>query len=156
MKMMHRALLPCAALLVVSCSSPDSELASLTRQRLALAPEVAWTKFSRDIPVYDPARETAVLQTVMALGTQYGVPQETTRRFFAGEMEASRRLQWEWIHAWRKGHPHPDSPPRDLAGDLRLQFDELNAKQVQALARGARPPTIAQLTEESVRFLPKN
>lgn len=153
---MRRAFLLCAVVLGAGCSTPDGELASLTRQRLALAPEVAWTKFSRDIPVYDAARETAVLQSVMALGAQYGVPTETTRRFFAAEMEASRRLQWEWIHAWRKGHPRPETPPRDLTRDLRPRFDELNARQVQALARGARPPTIAQLTEESVRFLPKN
>lgn len=153
---MHRAFLLCAAMLGAGCSTPDGELASLTRQRLALAPEVAWTKFSRDIPVYDAARETAVLQSVMELGTRHGVPPETTRRFFAAEMEASRRLQWEWIHAWRKGHPRPETPPRDLAGDLRLKFDELNALQVRALARGAHPATVAQLTEESERFLPKN
>jgi hypothetical protein len=84
------------------------------------------------------------------------VPPETTRRFFAAEMEASRRLQWEWIHAWRKGFPQPQTPPRDLGGDLRLAYDGINARQVDALARGARPLSIDQLTLASERFLPKN
>jgi len=153
---MLRAVLLATALLAAGCATPDGELASLARQRLALAPEVAWTKFSRDIPVYDPARETTSLQSAMARGAQYGVSRDVTRRFFAAQMEASRRLQWEWIHAWRHGHPQPESAPRDLAGDLRLRFDDINTRQVRALARGAQPLTLAQLTAESERFLPKN
>ncbi|MBE2180246.1 MAG: gamma subclass chorismate mutase AroQ [Chthoniobacterales bacterium] len=153
---MIRAALLATALVAVGCTTPDGELASLARQRLALAPDVAWTKFSRDIPVYDPARETTVLQSAMEQGRLHGVPEETTRRFFAAEMEASRRLQWEWIHAWRKGYPQPVGAPRDLVGDLRPRFDDIQRHQITALARGAKPLTISQLTEVSERFLPKN
>ncbi len=153
---MIRATLLATALVAVGCTTPEGELASLARQRLALAPDVAWTKFSRDIPVYDPARETTVLQSAMEQGRLHGVPEDTTRRFFAAEMEASRRLQWEWIHAWRKGYPQPAGSPRDLVGDLRPRFDDIQRRQIMALARGAKPLTIAQLTEVSERFLPKN
>lgn len=153
---MIRPALLATFLVAAGCTTPDGDLASLARQRLALAPDVAWTKHSRGLPVYDPARETTVLMSAMEQGRQHGIPEDTTRRFFAAEMEASRRLQWEWIHAWRKGYPQPAGAPRDLAGDLRPRFDDIQRRQIMALARGAKPLTIAQLTEESERFLPKN
>ncbi len=144
------------ALFAGGCASPDGQLAAMARERLALAPDVAWYKHSRDLPVYDPTRETAQLATVISAGQSAGVPAETTRRFFAAEMEASRRIQWEWIHAWRKNlTPAPENPPRDLATDLRPQIDEINRRQIDALARGATPLSIAQLSTMGERFLPK-
>lgn len=146
-----------AALLAAGCSSPTSELASLARQRLAVAPEVAWYKHTRGLPVYDPARETSQLTTVVAESQAAGVSPEKARHFFAAEMEVSRRIQWEWIHAWRKHRaPEPGGPHRDLATALRPQIDAINRSQIDALARGAEPPGIAQLTADSARFLPKN
>jgi chorismate mutase-like protein len=146
-----------AALVLAGCTTPDGQLASMAEERLALAPDVAWYKHQRDLPVYDPARETAQLQTVVAAGQAAGLPADTVRRFFAAEMEASRRIQWEWIHAWRKDlAPAPEGPVRDLATDLRPQIDEINRRQIEALRRGAQPLTIAQLTALGARFLPKN
>jgi chorismate mutase-like protein len=154
--MKHRLPLLVLVLLAGGCASPDGELAAMARERLALAPDVAWYKHSRDLPVYDPTRETALLATVISAGQTAGLPAETTRRFFAAEMEASRRIQWEWIHAWRKNLvPPPGNPPRDLATDLRPQIDDINRRQIEALARGATPLSIAQLSAMGERFLPK-
>lgn len=154
---MKQAILAAMAVFVAACTSPEGRLLSLARERLALAPEVAWYKHSRNLPVYDAQRETAQLQAMIAEGAAAGVPPETTRRFFAAEMEASRRVQWEWIHAWRKNlAPLPDGPPPDLASHLRPQIDEINSRQIEALASGARPTTINQLSEIGARFLPKN
>lgn len=154
---MRSALFAAVTILLAGCSSPNGELLSLARERLALAPEVAWYKHSHNLPVYDAQRETAQLQAVMAEGAAAGLSPETTRRFFAAEMEASRRVQWEWIHAWRKNlAPVPDGAPPDLAGYLRPQIDEINKRQIAALARGAQPPSINQLSEIGARFLPKN
>lgn len=154
---MKPAFIAVTAALLAACSSPSGELLSLARERLALAPDVAWYKHSHDLPVYDAQRETAQLQTVMAEGSAAGVAPDTTRRFFAAEMEASRRIQWEWIHAWRKNlAPMPDGTPPDLTAQLRPQIDEINKRQIEALARGAQPPTINQLSEIGARFLPKN
>ncbi|MBU3664978.1 MAG: gamma subclass chorismate mutase AroQ [Chthoniobacterales bacterium] len=145
------------AVLLAACSSPGGELVSLAQKRLALARDIAWYKYSRELPVYDATRETALLQAVIAEGTAAGVPPETTRRFFAAEMEASRRIQWEWIHAWRKNlAPLPEGTPPDLSGNLRPQIDSINSRQIQALSRGAQPPSINQLSDMGARFLPKN
>ena len=78
---------------LAGCAGPQGQLTSLAEERLSLAPDIAWYKHSRNVPVYDPARETAVLQTVMAAGQQQGLNPDTVRRFFANEMEASRRIQ---------------------------------------------------------------
>ena len=150
------ALLPALALLA-GCAGPQGQLASLAEQRLALAPDIAWYKHSRNVPVYDPQRETAMLQTVMAAGQQQGLNPDTVRRFFANEMEASRRIQWAWIEAWRKNRaPAPTSPAQDLGSYISPQIDDINQRQIRAMTRGAQPLSIAQLSEIGARFLPKN
>jgi chorismate mutase len=150
------ALLPALALLA-GCAGPQGQLTSLAEQRLALAPDIAWYKHSRNVPVYDPVRETAVLQTVIAAGQQQRLNPDTVRRFFANEMEASRRIQWAWIEAWRKNRVAPPSnPAQDLGAYIRPQIDDINQRQIRAMTRGAQPLSIAQLSEIGARFLPKN
>jgi len=150
-------LLILATALLAGCAGPQGELASLATKRLALSPDIAWYKHSNDVPVYDPARETAVLQTVMAAGQQQGLNPDTVRRFFAAEMEASRRIQWEWIEAWRKNRVAPPlQPAKDLGAYMRPQIDDINARQIRALARGAQPLSVDQLSAIGARFLPKN
>jgi chorismate mutase-like protein len=141
---------------LAGCTGPSGQLQSLARERLELAPQIAWTKYSRGIPVYDPARETAALQSAMAQGAARGVPPETTRRFFAAQMEASRRIQWQWIEGWRKNLTPPLGAVRSLDGDLRSRIDAIGAEQVDALARGARPLTLDQISVLGARFWPKN
>jgi chorismate mutase len=152
----RRLLLPLAAFAFAGCVSPQGEMKSLAAERLSLAPEVAWYKYRNDLPLYDAPREAAVLRETQQLGDLRGIPAETTRQLFSGQMEASRRIQWEYFHAWRKGHSLPETPPRDLRTDLRPRIDAINRRQIELLARGAQPPNMAQLSEESVRFLPKN
>ncbi len=155
MKIRH-ALIPALALLA-GCAGPQGQLTSLAEERLSLAPDIAWYKHSRDIPVYDPQRETAILETVMAAGQLRGLDPATVRRFFAAEMEASRRIQWAWIHAWRKNRAVPPArPAHDLGAYVRPQIDEINSRQINALARGAQPLTVNQLSAIGARFLPKN
>ena len=150
-------LLTLAATLLAGCAGPQGELVSLAEKRLALSPDIAWYKHSKNLPVYDPVRETTVLQTVMAAGQQQGLHPDTVRRFFAAEMEASRRVQWEWIEGWRKNRiPAPERPALNLGSYVRPQIDEINARQISAMARGAQPLSIAQLSDIGARFLPKN
>ena len=150
------ALLP-ALVFLAGCAGPQGQLVSLAEERLSLSPDIAWYKHSRDVPVYDPARETAVLQTVMAAGQQQGLNPDTVRRFFANEMEASRRIQWAWIEAWRKNHAVPPTKPApDLGAYIRPQIDDINQRQIRALARGAQPLSIDQLSAIGERFMPKN
>lgn len=152
-----KRVVPLLAVILAGCAGPGGRLTSLARQRLELAPQIAWTKYTQDLPVYDAERETAALQSVMAQGAARGVPTETTRRFFAAQMEASRRIQWQWIEGWRKNLvPRPVGTVRSLDGDLRPRIDAISAQQVDALARGARPLTLDQISVLGARFWPKN
>ena len=156
---MHKKLfiLALGPALLVGCISPQGELASLAEQRLGMSRDIAWAKHSADLPVYDPQRETAILHTMMAAGQQQGLAPDTVRRFFAAEMEASRRIQWAWIEAWRKElAAPPEHPAVDLGAYLRPQLDEINQRQIHAMARGASPLSVDQLSEIGARFLPKN
>ena len=156
---MHKKLfiLALGPALLVGCISPQGELASLAEQRLCMSRDIAWAKHSADLPVYDPQRETAILHTMMAAGQQQGLAPDTVRRFFAAEMEASRRIQWAWIEAWRKElAAPPERPAVDLGAYLRPQLDEINQRQIRAMARGASPLSVDQLSEIGARFLPKN
>jgi len=152
------ALLVCAtALLGAGCQGPQGQLNRLAEQRLSYAPDIAWHKHSRKLPVYDPARETALLQTVMTAGQQQGLDPQMVRRFFAAEMEASRRIQWAWVEGWRKNLlPPPERTTPDLGAYIRPQIDRINERQIRALARGAKPLTVDQLSAMGERFLPKN
>ena len=68
---MRTSLLPTlAAALLAGCASPQGELAKLAEQRLAMSREIAWAKHSANLPVYDPQRETMILQTMMGAGQQ--------------------------------------------------------------------------------------
>ena len=154
--MKPRLLFPLACLTLASCVSPEAEMRNLAAERLSLAPEVAWYKYQNNLPLYDSPREAVVLRESQQLGNLRGIPAETTRQLFSTQMEASRRIQWEYFHAWRDGLAVPETPPRDLRTDLRPRIDAINQRQIELLARGVQPPTIAQLSEESVRFLPKN
>ena len=146
-----------AMALLAGCASPQGDLTKLAEQRLSMSRDIAWAKHSANLPVYDPQRETTVLQTMMAAGQQQGLPPDTVRRFFAAEMEASRRVQWAWIEAWRKNRaPAPTGVARDLGAYWRPQIDSINQRQIRALARGARPLTVDQLSALGARFLPKN
>jgi chorismate mutase-like protein len=152
----HHALIPALALLT-GCAGPQGELTSLAEKRLGLSPDIAWYKHSNKVPVYDPVRETTVLRTVMAAGQQQGLNPDTVRRFFAAEMEVSRRIQWAWIEGWRKNRlPTPERPAQNLGAYVRPQIDEINSRQIRALARGAQPLSVAQLSEIGERFMPKN
>ena len=153
---LRTAIIPVLAVLA-SCAGPQGELTALAERRLSLSPDIAWYKHSNDVPVYDPVRDTSILQTVMAAGQQQGLNPDTVRRFFAAEMEASRRIQWEWIEGWRKNRIPPlDRPAQDLGAYVRPQIDEINARQISAMARGAQPLSVAQLSAIGARFLPKN
>lgn len=125
----HAILLALLAVFTSACASPDRQLRTLAEKRLAFAPEVAWAKFQSNLPVYDPAREAAVLAATPP----------AQRQFFADQMAASRAIQTRLIEGWKNGAPLPDKPPLSLAGKIRPAIDAIDKLQRTALSRGARP-----------------
>lgn len=117
-------------------------MADLMAVRLAMALDVAWQKYLDGIPVRDPRRESAMLAAVLEEGTRMGLPPRQVDRFFSAQVAASRRLQWESIHKWKRGtRPLPPLLAQSISRDLRPQIDEINRQLLLSLAQtGGRPP----------------
>ena len=141
---MRRAITTLALLLLGACASPDRQLLTLVEQRLAFAPEVAWAKFQKNLPVYDPIREAAVLS---------GIEEKSTRDFFAAQMQASRNIQAKLITDWKNGSPLPGHPALDLKTQIRPSIDSIDLAQRDAIARGAKPPDQARIDQLAAELL---
>ena len=135
------ALLLCA-LLLAACSTPplpeESEpVVGLMADRLRLAQEVAWVKWQNDLPVRDPARESAVLEKLTRQGERAGIDDVLVARFVIAQIEASCLEQEAWMSKWRRGEPLPAGEPPTLE-NLRARLDRISTF---LLAEWAAAPT---------------
>jgi len=134
---------------------PDEAwLVEMIAQRLELAREVAWAKYGDRKPVSDAAREKAVLDAVVPMGVQAGLPEKTVRTFFSAQIAASRHVQEEFIHRWSHGGELPAIQPVGLERAIRPQIDLLNAQIIATLSRLAKKPPgpgFARYAEVSLR-----
>lgn len=132
------------ALLLASCATPpplpeDSILlVRLMGERLALAREVAWTKFHAGLPVRDPEREAAVLNSLVTKGEAAGLDAALVARFARAQIEASCLEQETWIKKWRASGP-PAGPPPDLAS-LRTRLDRISSLMLAEWAAALTTP----------------
>jgi chorismate mutase len=101
------------------------ELAGLLGQRLALAEKVAWVKFREGLPVEDREREEALLSRVEELAATERLPGPEARRFFAAQIEASKREQRRLLRGWDRGKPLPEWGALSLRDDVRPALEEL-------------------------------
>jgi len=143
----QKAALLAIAILAAGCANPDRELRSLTAKRLALAPEVAWAKFQSNLPVHDAAREASILAAAS---------DPESRRFFASQIAASRKIQARLIESWKTGAPRPIKPARPLSAELRPAIDAIDNLQRTALSRGAHPPSPEEIETLAERVRPEN
>lgn len=133
----------CAGRSRFSPSPAEIRLVELMAQRLEMAREVAWIKFENNAPVKDRKRESELLVSLVAQGTQAGIPAAEVESFFQAQIRASRQVQSGLIFGWRRGRTLPAIPPRDLRRDIRPQLDRISAELLRELAagtgRGANP-----------------
>jgi chorismate mutase len=99
--------------------------------RLGWMDDVAAVKQAQGLPITDPKREAALLQSMEERGKAQGIPAEASRAFFAGQMAAARQYQAEWlaVHSGRQSGALPD-----LANDIRPALDRIGVKMIRELA----------------------
>lgn len=120
---------------VQAAPSPLPELLDAMAQRLAVADQVARSKYDSGKPVLDETRERQVLDSVGQAAKDADVSPSTARTFFAAQMEANKLVQYGLLDAWRRGArplPLPATTP-DLAG-LRTRLDTLQTRLLAGLA----------------------
>lgn len=132
-----------ALFLCTSCTTwhraPDTaELGTLMVKRLGWMDEVARVKQAKKLPITDAKREAEVLRSMEQQGAAAGLPAMALHDFFAGQMEAARLRQAEWL----KAHPHliHMAAPSDLSKTVRPALDEIGKDMIRALSRARALP----------------
>lgn len=109
-------------------------LLSSIEARLAIADQVALSKWDSHKAVEDRPREREVIAGAVAQATQYPLAAAEVEQFFAAQIEANKLVQYARLSAWHlQGHA-PDSARPDLLGQIRPQLDQLQKHLLQQLA----------------------
>ncbi len=132
---------------------PASPLVELIMRRLDLARQVAWIKYQNNAPIYDAAREKELLASLVAQGVREGLPEAEVRTFFAAQIRASRQVQADLIHKWKRGALLPAFPPQDLRRDIRPKLDAVSSAMLQELARVHSSSNRSALAAETRRVI---
>lgn len=104
----------------------------LMASRLSLMPAVAAWKYTRKIPVSDPARERQVLDATVARAQALGIDATSARRLFALQIEVATAIEEQHIERWRRGAALPAVVP-DLTTELRPQLDAIGAQLLRRI-----------------------
>jgi chorismate mutase len=136
-----RALLACSIILLSGCTHLKSSttaiggLLELVDQRLALATEVARSKWNSGAPVEDLPREQAIIDAIGREAPRYGLTAATAMEFFRAQIEASKIAQNAQLAAWRVAAQPAFADAPDLQRDIRPQLDRLTPALLAALAQ---------------------
>lgn len=109
-------------------------LLRLVDERLAIAPQVARSKWNSGAPIDVPEREAAILERVTERAAEGGVDADFARAFFQAQFEASKVVQTDLHDAWRADQRGPFESAPDLGADIRPALDRLTPQLVEALA----------------------
>jgi cyclohexadienyl dehydratase len=98
-------------------------------------PEVAAAKWAAQLPVFDAAREDAVLAETTQRAQAVGIEPASARALLTLQMQFARAVQQRLFTQWKDADAGTRVPPaRDLKRDLRPELDRLGEAVLRALA----------------------
>ncbi|WP_260962024.1 chorismate mutase [Pseudomonas citri] len=103
-------------------------------ERLAIADQVALSKWDSHKPVEDRQREREVIAAAVTQAPTYKLTAEAVEAFFAAQIEANKLVQYARLSDWHLQGKAPDFPRPDLVGQIRPQLDQLQKRLLQQLA----------------------
>lgn len=103
-------------------------------ERLAIADQVALSKWDSHKAAEDRPREQAVIASVKTQAAGYKVTPEAAEQFFSAQIEANKLVQYARLSEWQFIGKAPDTPRPDLVGKIRPQLDQLQKRLLQQLA----------------------
>lgn len=140
--------LTCNLFATIACASDaPATLAPLldsVGQRLAIADQVALSKWDSQKAVEDRPRERQVIAGATAQAATYHLSEEAVGQFFAAQIEANKLVQYARLSSWHLQGRAPDTPRQDLVGQIRPQLDQLQKRLLQQLADFSPHRTDAQ------------
>jgi chorismate mutase len=134
------ALLAACIVLLSGCahlkseSDPLGNLLGLIDQRLALADDVARSKWNSGAPVEDLAREREIVDAIGIDAVKFGLEPDFAKTFFQAQIEASKIVQNARLAEWRTAQLPKFANAPDLQRDIRPQLDRLTQAMLDALA----------------------
>jgi len=136
-KLSHFTALLAGALLTSNClAAPPPSIAPLLssiQERLAIADNVALSKWDSGKPVEDRPRERDVIAAAAALAPTYSVTPALAEQFFSAQIEANKLVQYAHLAQWSLEGKAPASPRLDLSKEIRPHLDELQHRLLQQL-----------------------
>jgi chorismate mutase-like protein len=103
-------------------------------QRLDWMDEVAQNKLLNSLPIKNEKREAELLEAMIELGTQSGLPAVAVDEFFKGQILAARTYQEEWLSSHSissKGRVEI----LDLTQTVRPALDALGREMIDGLVK---------------------
>jgi cyclohexadienyl dehydratase len=104
----------------------------LADQRLAVMPAVAAAKWQTKAPIYDPPRESAVIQRAADLGAPMGLAGDPLKHLFELQARLAREVQTGLHEEW-KAHGFSYAEPVTTLAALRPRLDELTTEILRAV-----------------------
>lgn len=108
--------------------------APLINARLSHMKDVAAYKWINQIPIEDLSREQDVIDAAQKSGLQSGLTLDSSRSFFAVQIDAAKEIQHYWFAKWHLVGAPQTSP--DLVKEVRPKLIELGNKIIAALDAG--------------------
>ncbi|AKJ97688.1 chorismate mutase [Pseudomonas chlororaphis] len=129
----------CAVVLASTAQAapaPDAltPLLNAIGERIAIADQVALSKWDTHKPVEDRQREREVIAAAVAQAPAYKLTADTVEAFFSAQIEANKMVQYIDLSDWALAGKAPDLPRPDLVGEIRPQLDRLQKRLLQQLA----------------------
>ena len=111
------------------------QLVGLSARRLVIGEQVALAKWDSAAPVEDVTREEKVIASAVKAGEAKGLDAMVVARFFRGQIEANKMVQYALLAEWRRAGKAPEHKPVDLGMTIRPELDELGTELIAELAQ---------------------
>lgn len=118
-------------------------LVETSAHRIALAKQVALSKWDSGTAVEDAPREAQVIQGAIKAGETKSLDQASVSNFFKAQIEANKLIQFSLLADWHRLGKAPDHAPVNLAGTIRPQLDQIQTTLITELAATAAIRAIA-------------
>lgn len=109
-------------------------LPGLMVKRLNWMDEVAQSKLALSLPVKNEKRETELMKSMIARGTESGLPALAVEEFFKGQILAARAYQEEWLSLHSNAEPFNTEAP-DLNKTVRPALNSLGEEMIHGLVK---------------------
>lgn len=108
-------------------------LVESSAHRLAIAEQVALSKWDSGAAVEDVPRETQVISSAVESAEAKGLDPASASKFFKAQIEANKVVQYSLLADWRRAGAAPSHARVDLKGTIRPELDRLQTELIAEL-----------------------